>query len=86
MELRRIVIKNQIITQELSSKKNITKEIPKNDKTDYPTNKREEYSFCQSVTECQNLPKENILLKKYSKQTEKNENNINRQLTEVRHK
>ena len=45
MELRNIVINQEIIIQKLSSNKNITKEIPKNDKTDCPTNKGEEYSF-----------------------------------------
>ena len=64
MELRRIVINKEIIIQKLSSNKNITKEIPKNDKTDCLTNKGEEYSFCESVTECQNPPKENIHKKK----------------------
>ena len=38
-----------MIIQKLSSIKHITKEIPKNDKTDFPTNKGEEYSFCESV-------------------------------------
>ena len=33
MELRRIVINKKIIIQKLCSKKNISKEIPKNDKT-----------------------------------------------------
>ena len=85
MELRRIVINKEIIIQKLSSNKNITKEIPKNDKTDCLTNKGEEYSFCESVTECQNPPKENIHQKKKTKQIDKNENNINKQLTEIRH-
>ena len=60
MELRRIVINKEIIIQKLSCNKNITKEIPKNGKTDCSTNKGEEYSFYESVTECQNPPKENI--------------------------
>ena len=77
MELRRIVINKEIIIQKLSCNKNITKEIPKNGKTDYSTNKGEEYSFYESVTECQNPPKQNIHQKKDSKQIEKNENNIN---------
>ena len=47
MELRRIVINKEIIIQKLSSNKNITKEIPINDKTDCSTNKGEE---------CQNPP------------------------------
>ena len=64
MELRRIVINKEIIIQKLSCNKNITKEIPKNGKTDCSTNKGEEYSFCESVTECQNPPKENIHKKK----------------------
>ena len=85
VELRRIVINKEIIIQKLSSNKNITKEIPKNDKTDCLTNKGEEYSFCESVTECQNPPKENIHQKKKTKQIDKNENNINKQLTEIRH-
>ena len=85
MELRRIVINKEIIIQKLSSNKTITKEIPKNDKTECSTNKGEEYSFCESVTECQNPPKENIHQKKDSKQIDKNENNINKQLTEICH-
>ena len=64
MELRRIVINKKIIIQKPSSNKNITKEISKNDKTDCPTNRGEEYSFCESVTECPNPPKENIHQKK----------------------
>ena len=32
--------------------------------TKRPTSKDEEYSFCESVTECPNLPKENIHKKK----------------------
>ena len=48
-------------------------------------NRDEEYSFCESVTECQNPSKENIHLKKDSKQIDKNENNISKQLTEIRH-
>ena len=35
MELKRIVINKEIIIQKLSSNKNITKKIPKNDKTDF---------------------------------------------------
>ena len=64
MELRRLVINKEKVIQKVSSKKNITKEIPKKDKTDYPTNKDEEYSFCKSVTEYPNPPKENIHQKK----------------------
>ena len=75
MELRKIVINKEIIIQKLSSNKNITTEIQKIDKTDCPTNKGEEYSFCESVTECPNPPKENIPQKKDSKQIDKNENN-----------
>ena len=86
MELWRIVINKEIIIQILSSNKNMTKEILKNDKTECSTNKGEEYYFCESVTECQNPPKENIHQKKDSKQIDKNENNINKQLTEIRHK
>ena len=85
MELWRIVINKEIIIQILSSNKNMTKEILKNDKTECSTNKGEEYYFCESVTECQNPPKENIHQKKDSKQIDKNENNINKQLTEIRH-
>ena len=85
MELRRIVINKEIIIQKLSSNKTITKEIPKNDKTECSTNKGEEYSFRESVTECQNPPKANIHQKKDSKQIDKNENNINKQLTEIHH-
>ena len=57
--------------------------MPKHDKTDCSTNKGEEYSFCESVTECQYPPKENIQ-KKDSKQIDKNENNANKELTEIR--
>ena len=85
MELRRIVINKEIIIQKLSFNKNITKEIPKTDKTDCPTNKGEEYSFCESVKECPNSPKEKSIKKKDSKQIDKNENNINKQITEIRH-
>ena len=85
MELRRIVINKEIIIQKLSSNKNITKEIPKYDKTDCSTNKGQEYSFCESVTEWQNPPKENIHQEKDSKQIDKSENNINKQLTEICH-
>ena len=60
MELRRIVINKEIIIQKLSANKNITKEIPKNEKTDCSTNKDEEYSFCEIVTECSNPPNEKI--------------------------
>ena len=84
MELRRIVINKEIIIQKLSCNKNITKEIPKIGKTDCSTNKGEEYSFCESVTDGQNPPKENIHQKKDSKQIDKNQNNINKQLTEIR--
>ena len=85
MELWRIVINKEIIIQILSSNKNMTKEILKNDKTECSTNKGEEYYFCKSVTECQNPPKENIHQKKKTKQIDKIENNINKQLTEIRH-
>ena len=84
-ELRRIVVNKEITIQKLSSNKHITKEIPKNDKIDCPTNKDEEHTFCESVSECLNPPKENIHQKKDSKQIDKNENNINKQLTEIRH-
>ena len=84
MELRRIVINKEIIIQKLSANKNITKEIPKNEKTDCSTNKDEEYSFCEIVTECPNPPNQNIHHKNDSNQTDKNENNINKQLTEIR--
>ena len=60
MELRRIVVNKEIIIQKLSSKKNIRKEISKRNKTDYLTKKGEEHSFCESVAECQNPPKQNI--------------------------
>ena len=92
MELRRTVINKEIIIQKLSSNKNKTKEIPKNDKTVCSTNKGEEYFFCESVTECPNPPKEcpnppkeNIIYnKKDSNHVDKNENNINKQVTEIR--
>ena len=83
--LRRIVINEDIIIQKLSSNKNIAKKISKNDKTDCWTNKGEEYSFCESVTECQNSTKESIHQKKDSKQIDQNEKNINKQLTEIPH-
>ena len=86
MELRRIVINKKIIIQKLSANKNITKEIPKNDNTYCSTNKGEEYLFCEIVTECSNPPNENIIHhKKDSNQIDKNENNINKHLTEIRH-
>ena len=54
--------------------------------TKRPTSKDEEYSFCESVTECPNLPKENIHKKKKdSKQIYKIESIINKQLTEICH-
>ena len=84
MELRRIVINKDIIIQKLSANKNITKEIPKNEKTDCSSNKDEEYSFCEIITECPNPPNENIHHKNDSNQIDKNENNINEQLTEIR--
>ena len=40
MELRRIVVNKEIIIQKLSSNKNIRKEIPKRNKTDYLTKKK----------------------------------------------
>ena len=61
MELRRIANNKEIILQKLSSNKNITKEILKNDKTDCSTNKGEEYSFWESVAEYPNPPNENII-------------------------
>ena len=64
MELRRIISNKEIIMQKLSSNKKIMKKIPKNDKTDCSTNKGEEYSFCESVTECPNPSKENIIHQK----------------------
>ena len=86
MELRRIVINKEITMQKLSSNKNITKEIPETDKTDCLTNKGEEQSFCESVTECPNPLDENVIHhKKDSNQIDQNENNINKQLTEIRH-
>ena len=84
-ELRRIVINKEIIIQKLSSNKNITKKYQKITKRmDCSTNKGEEYSFCKSVTECQNPPKENIHQRK-TKQIDENENNINKQLIEIPH-
>ena len=38
--------------------------MPENDKIDCSTNKCEEYSFCESVTECPNPPNENISITK----------------------
>ena len=84
MELRKIVINKEIIIQKLSTNKNITKEIPKNEKTDCSTNEDEEHSFCEIVTECPNPPNGNIYHKNDSNQIDKNENNINKQLTEIR--
>ena len=83
MELRRIVINKEMIIQKLSANKNITKEIPKNGKTDCSTNKDEEYSFCEIVTEIPNPPNENIHHKNDSNKIEKNENSIKKQLTEI---
>ena len=46
----------------------------------------EEYSFCEIVTECSNPPNENIIHhKKGSNKIDKNENKINKQLTEICH-
>ena len=61
LELRRIVINKEIITQKLSSSKSINNEKPKNDKTDCWTNKSEENCICENGTECQNPTKENIV-------------------------
>ena len=55
-ELRRIGINQKVIMQKLSSSKNTTNEISKNDKTDCSTNRGEEYSFCKKVTGCPNPP------------------------------
>ena len=86
MKLRSIVINKEIIIQKLSANKNKTKEIPKNEKTDCSTNKDEEYSFCEIVTECPNPPNENIIHhKKDFNQVGKNETNINKQLTDISH-
>ena len=85
MELRRIVINKKIIIQKLCSNKNISKEIPKNDKTGWSTNKHEECSFCKKVTECPNLQKENIPRHGQDpNQIDKNENNMSKQLTKIR--
>ena len=78
MVLRRIVINKEIIIQKPSSVKNITKEISKNDNTDCPINKGEEYSFCEIVTECQSPTKENSHQKKDFGQIDKYVNNINK--------
>ena len=86
MKLRSIVINKEIIIQKLSANKNKAKEIPKNEKTDCSTNKDEEYSFCEIVTECPNPPNENIIHhKKDFNQVGKNETNINKQLTDISH-
>ena len=79
MELRRTVINKEIIIQKPSANKNITKEIPKkNEKADYSTNKDEEYSFCEIVTECSNPPNESIIHHRNdSNQIDKNEKSIN---------
>ena len=61
MELRRIVINEEVIVQKLSSNKNITKGIPKNVKTDCSTNNGKEYFLCKIVTECPNPLNENII-------------------------
>ena len=63
-ELRRIVNNKEITIQKLFSNKNITKEIPENDKADCLTSKGEEYSFCESVTECSNPANENVSIAK----------------------
>ena len=57
MELRIIVFNKEIIIQKLSSNKNIMNEIPKSGKTDCLTNKGEENSIFEKVTEYQNLSK-----------------------------
>ena len=86
MELRRIVINKEVIVQKLPSNKNITKGIPKNVKTDCSANNGKEYFLCKIVTECPNPLNENIIhYKKDPNQTGKNENNSNKQLTEIRH-
>ena len=46
---------------------------------------KNKYSFCESVREYQNPPKENVHQKKDSKQIDRSENNIKKQLTESRH-
>ena len=64
-----------------------TKKIPKNDKTDCLTNKGKECSFYESVTECPNPPKGKIIHHiNDSKQIVKNENNVNKQVTQNRYK
>ena len=76
MELTRIVINKEIIIQKLSSNTNIRKEIPKNDKSDCPTNKGEEYS---------NPPEENIHRKKILRRLTKTKITSTNKITEIRH-
>ena len=58
MDLKRIPINEEVIIEKLPSNKYITREITKNDKTDCSANEGE------SVTECPNLPIENIIHQK----------------------
>ena len=58
MELKRIAVNKEVIIRKLPSNKYITREITKNDKTDCSANEGE------SVTECPNLPIENIIHQK----------------------
>ena len=79
MELRRIVINKEIITQKLSSSKNLTtKRIVR------LTNMRNIF-FCEKITECPNPPKETIVNHRQDfNQTNENENKINKQQIEIR--
>ena len=55
MDLKRIAINEEVIIEKLPSNKYITRDKTKNDKTDCSANEGE------SVTECPNLPIENII-------------------------
>ena len=86
VELKRIVFNKEIIIHKLSSNKYITKEIPKIDKTDCSTNKCEEYISLKMLQNAQIHQKKHYPSQKDSSQINKNENNINKQLTKIRHK
>ena len=65
MELRRIVISKEIIIQKLSSNKNITKEISKNDKMDCPTN--DGNTFTEKLLQNAKIHQKKICIKKKSR-------------------
>ena len=85
MELRRTVINKEIIIQKLFSNKNITKEIPKNDKTDFRLTKMKNTLSAKVLQNVQIYQKKTSIKEKDSVQIDKSENNINKQLTEICH-